>query len=74
MMEIVTISFVRCYQYNHALTYQLKTNAPLPQRPVVGRKLVGKRIFHFRPISSDIGRTHLNLSRKYGAGTLLAGV
>ena len=48
--------------------------APLPQRPVAGRKLVGKRVFHFRPISSDIGRTHFNLSRKDGAGTLLAGV
>ena len=49
-------------------------NAPLPQRPVAGRKLVGKWIFHFRPISSDIGRTHFNLSRKYSDGTLLAGV
>ena len=49
-------------------------NAPLPQRPVAGRKLVGKRIFRFRPISSDIGRTHFNLSRKDGAGTLLTGV
>ena len=39
-----------------------------------GRWLVGKWIFHFRPISSDIGRTHFNLSRKYSAGTLLAGV
>ena len=51
-----------------------KPYAPLPQRPAAGRKLVEKWIFHFRPISSDIGRTHFNLSRKYSAGTLLAGV
>ena len=58
-----------------SLAIMLSTvNAPLPQRPVARRKLVGKRIFHFRPISSDIGRTHFNLSRKDGAGTLLAGV
>ena len=49
------------------LIHILQGYAPLPQRPMAGRKLVGKRIFHFRPISSDIGRTHFNLSRKDGA-------
>ena len=61
--------------YNDVLSqHVIMFYAPLPQRPVAGRKLVGKRIFHFRPISSDIGRTHFNLSRKDGAVTLLAGV
>ena len=50
------------------------TNAPLPQKPVAGRKLVGKQSFHFQPISLDIGQTHFDLSHKDGAGTLLAGV